>query len=161
MNIRDTLLSAILFWSLGISGVIAATDTERQQAVNEIRALLDGQLKAHINGDANYMASLIREKLHIATAGESVVLTKEQVREGRSQAYAKFKFTSKDVQQPIIHVADSGDMAWAISVTETRRVDNNSPAYSNGVRNASVLVFEKAKGKWWLTAIGESIKPVR
>ena len=158
---RNMLLSAFLFLSVGSSGAVTAAVPDRQQAVNEIRAILDGQREAHIKGDADYMASLIRDKLHITSAGESVVLTKEQIREGRNQIYAKFKFTVREVQPPIIHVADSGDMAWAVSVTVAKRVDDTAPVYSTDIKNASVLVFEKVNGKWWLSAIGESIKPVR
>ena len=52
-------------------------------------------------------------------------------------------------------------MAWAVSVTVAKRVDDTAPVYSTDIKNASVLVFEKVNGKWWLSAIGESIKPVR
>ncbi len=81
----------------------------------KIHRLHRSLLGAHCRGDAAMMADLSSPSTIIANRGEITMVTQEEMRSTFTTVFENVEYSAyRDIETPIIRVADSGDIGWAV-----------------------------------------------
>jgi ketosteroid isomerase-like protein len=131
------------------SGCYSRSDPE--QARQEILALHESFIQAHLDKDAAFLAAPTADDYLSVTRGEVIPMTAAEVEAMLAPYLAETEFSHyEDVADPIIGVSDDGSMAWSIvqvRVAGTRTgKDNVSSSYDT--RWAWLTLYRRDGDGW-------------
>jgi ketosteroid isomerase-like protein len=156
--------SRVLVAALPLLALFASNSpkTEPSGAVAEILRSHEMDREDHLRGDAAHLASRLPPE-YISVADGKL---KRETREATLKQFQDY-FTGRkhraweDVEPPVVHVAPSGDMAWAIFRVRSRYTDTKP----DGSRQDGEFVcawtstYEKSDGQWWMTSVTSTFEP--
>lgn len=118
----------------------------------------------HLRGDATHLASRLPAEYISVAEGKLKHLTREDTLKQFQQYFAGRKHRAwEDLEPPVVQVAPSGDMAWAIFRVRSRYTD----LQPDGSRQDGEFVcawtstYEKRDGQWWMTSVTSTFESQR
>ena len=158
MNLRLLFLAVPLLATL-LSNRPAA---EPSESVQEILRSHERDREDHLRGDAADLTSRLPAEYISVADGKLKHLTREGTLKQFQEYFASRKHRAwEDLEPPVVHVAPSGEMAWAIFRVRSRYTD----VKPDGSRQDGEFVcawtstYEKRDGKWWMTSVTSTFEP--
>lgn len=116
-------------------------------------------MAAHCRGDFDMMADLSSPKTTIANRGEVTEVSQEETREMFESIFEQIQYsTYRDIETPVIRVADSGDIGWAIVNVHTDGQEKASGTPFS-YQWAWVMLAEKRDGEWVYSGNASNVAP--
>lgn len=116
-------------------------------------------LAAHCLGDAELIAELSTPEMLLATRGELMETTRQEVFEQFQSVFNRIVYnTYSDITLPRIQVAESGDLAWmGVNVRLTAKILESGDDFAQ--QWAWVMLARKIDGQWLHAGNGSSFMP--
>lgn len=105
-------------------------------------------LAAHCTADADMLADLSAPQVVVASRGELLTTTPDETRERFASVFGRVRYTNYvDIQEPVIEVAENGDLGWAaVNVRAVGQHIESGTAFDD--QWAWVMMLKKIDGRW-------------
>jgi hypothetical protein len=115
--------------------------------------------RAHLDGDAELLATVFGEHVWEASRGQLTRLSRADIEARFRNYFASVRYAVwDDLVQPHVWVAPDGLSGWIAVHIEARltRADESEPK-EREFESAWIATYEKVDGKWLMTGIASSV----
>jgi hypothetical protein len=143
--------------ALGLLGACRAGGTEAA-----LRQVLAEERQAHLDTDADLLASNLADTLVSIDAGAIDPEPRDRVRDQFRHYFAGARYlTWDDDRDPVVRVAPGGELAW---VARRVRIARDEPALGGGTRRRALIsawtaTYAWRAGRWQMTSVTSTFLP--
>ena len=160
LAVGATLVVLIL---VSVSLITAAEAQTQTDHIASIRAILDSDRQAHLEGNASIIAANLADQVIEVSAGQSHTRSREEIQEFFDTRFETVSYLVwRDREEPIIHLSADMQMAWVVRSIEAEieSVDEKRESGQNllftSVYTATYELFESG---WKMTSVTSTFAP--
>jgi ketosteroid isomerase-like protein len=122
--------------------------TDHTNEINELLSIHQQDRQAHFKTDVTSAISFFDDPYYYVRDGGIHQLSPEKLEPMYTNYFEGAKFHEwDDLEQPIIHVSDDGNMAWVIEHFRIR-LSREGEETEQVSEYAGITIYEKKSGKW-------------